>query len=92
MAAVGRDGEVAGLIGEEVAIDFIAGHENRMCACVVGLLRDIIHGVIDNVCHPNWIGCWIGKTRLGGSGTLVISIHVSHFRFCGDRDVAACPL
>ena len=92
MAAVGRDRAPASLIGEEVAIDFIAGHENRMCACVVGLLRDIIHGVIDNVCHPNWLGCWIGKTGLGGLDILAILIHVSHFRFCGDRDVVVCLL
>ncbi len=32
MAAVGCDGEVAGLINEEVAIDFVDGHENKFCA------------------------------------------------------------
>ncbi len=92
MATVGRDGEAASLICEEVAIDFIDGNENKMCACVVGFLRDILHGIIDNVRQPNWLGCWIMKMGLGGSDTLAISIHVSHFRFCGDRDVAACPL
>ncbi len=32
IAAVGYDGEAAGLIGEEVAIDLVDGHENKMCA------------------------------------------------------------
>jgi hypothetical protein len=31
VAAVGCDGEVAGLISEEVAIDLVDGHENKMC-------------------------------------------------------------
>jgi hypothetical protein len=31
MATVGCDGEVASLIGKEVAIDLIDGHENKMC-------------------------------------------------------------
>ncbi len=92
MAAAGPDGEAACLIGEEVAIDFIDGHENKMCVGVVGVLRDILHGVMDNVRHPNWLGFWIGKTGLDGLDTLAILIHVSHFRFCGDRDVAACLL
>ncbi len=92
MAAVGRDGEVACLIGEDVAIDFIDGHENKMFVGVVGFLRDIPHGVINNVRHPNRLGCWSGKTGLGGLDTLAILIHVSHFRFFGDRDVAVYPL
>jgi hypothetical protein len=92
MAAVGRDGEAAGLIGEEVAIDFIDGYETEMCACVMGFLRDILHGVISNVRHPDWLDCWIEKTGLGGFYTLAILIHVSYFSFYGDRDVAACPL
>jgi hypothetical protein len=79
VAAVRRDGKVASLIGEEIAIDFVDGHENEMCACVVGFLRDILHWVINNVWHPNWLGCWIGKTGLGGSDTLAFLIHVSHF-------------
>jgi hypothetical protein len=32
MAAVGYDGEAASLIGKEVAIDLVDGHENKMCA------------------------------------------------------------
>jgi hypothetical protein len=31
MAIVGCDGEAANLISEEVAIDFVYGHENKMC-------------------------------------------------------------
>jgi hypothetical protein len=52
MAVVGRDGEEACLIGAEVANDFIDGHKNKMCAGVVGFLRDVLHGVMDNVRHP----------------------------------------
>ncbi len=78
MAAVGHDGEAAGFIGDENAIDFVDGHENKMCACVLGFPRDIFHGVINAVCHPNWLGSWIGKTELGGLDTLAILIHVSH--------------
>jgi hypothetical protein len=44
MAVVGCDGKVACLIGEEVTIDFIGGHNNKMCVCVVGFLRDILLG------------------------------------------------
>ncbi len=82
VAAVGRDGEAVCLISDEVAIDFIDGHENEMCAGVVGFLRDILHGVVNNVRHPNRLGSWIGKTGLGGLDTLAILIHVSHFRLC----------
>jgi hypothetical protein len=92
VAAVGHDREAACLIGEEVAINFIDGHENKICTGVVGFLRGILHGVVNNVRHPNWLSCWIGKTGLGGLDTLAILIHVFHFRFCGDRHVAACPL
>ncbi len=74
-----RDGKAASLIGEEVTIDYIDGNENKMCACVVGFLRDILHGVIDNVWHPNWLDGWNGKTGLGGLDPLAIFIHVSHF-------------
>ena len=56
MAAVGCDGEAAGLIGEEYIIDFVDGHENKMCASVVWFLRDILHGVIGDVWHLNWLG------------------------------------
>jgi hypothetical protein len=51
MASVGCDGEEAGLIGEEVATDFIDGHENEMCVQVLGFLRDIFHEVIKEVRH-----------------------------------------
>ncbi len=54
MAGDGYDGEAVCLIREEVAIDFIDGYENKVCAGVVGFLRDILHGVIDNVRHPKW--------------------------------------
>ncbi len=43
MTMVGYDGEAAGLIGEEVTIDLVDGHENKKCASVVGFLRDIFH-------------------------------------------------
>ncbi len=87
MAAVGCDGEAAGLIGEEVAIDLVDGHEDKMCARVVGFF----HGVIKMVWHLSWHG-WIGRTGLGGLDTLVILVHVPHLQFCVDRDLAACLL
>jgi hypothetical protein len=52
MAAVGCDWEAACLIFEEVAIGFVDGHENELCAGVVGFLRDILHGVIKDVRNP----------------------------------------
>ncbi len=51
MAAVGCDGEAASLVGEEVAIDLVDDHEDKMCAHIVGFLRDIFHGVIKEVWH-----------------------------------------
>jgi hypothetical protein len=51
LAAVGCDGEVAGLIGEEVSIDFVDGHKNKMCAQVAGFLRNIFHGAIKETGH-----------------------------------------
>jgi hypothetical protein len=51
IAMVGCDGELASLIGEEVAIDLVDGHENKMCVQVVELLRDIFHKVIKEVGH-----------------------------------------
>jgi hypothetical protein len=63
MAAVGRDGEAACLIGEKVAIGFIDDHENKMRAGVVWLLRDILHGIINDVRHT--IGLVVGLGRLG---------------------------
>jgi hypothetical protein len=67
VAAVGHDGEAASLIGEEVAIVLVDGHENEMCVWVMGFLRDIFHGIINDVWHMNRLSCWIGKTfQLGG--------------------------
>jgi hypothetical protein len=51
VAAVGHDGEAAGLISEEVAIDLVDGYENKVCAQVVGFLWDIFHGVREEVWH-----------------------------------------
>jgi hypothetical protein len=92
MATVGRDGEAASFIGEEAAIDFVDGHVNKMCACVVGFLRDILHGFIGDVWHPKWLGSWIEKTGLSGLDSFAILIHMFQFRICGDRDVASCLL
>ncbi len=39
VAAVGCDGEAAGLIGEKVAIDFVDGHELGFTLLFVLLLR-----------------------------------------------------
>jgi hypothetical protein len=83
------DREMACLIGEEVAIVFVDGHEDKVHAGVVRFLRDILHGVIKAVRNLKWHGCWSG---LSGSDSLALLIHVSHFGFCGDRDVTACPL
>jgi hypothetical protein len=49
VAAVGCDREAACLIGEEDAIDFIDGHEDKVSAVIVGFLMDILHsrGCID---------------------------------------------
>jgi hypothetical protein len=81
MAAVRCNGEAAYLIGEEVAIDFIDGHEDKVSAVVVGFLRDILHRVVKAVGNLNWHGCWNG---LSGSDSLALLVHVSHFRICGD--------
>ncbi len=56
---------------------------------VVGFLRDILHGVIEDVRNPKWLGYLSG---LSGSDFLATLIHVAHFGFCGDRDVMACLL
>jgi hypothetical protein len=56
-AVVGCDGEPACLISEEVTIGFIDGHEQEVCSGVKGFLRDILHGVIEDVRHPKWLGC-----------------------------------
>ncbi len=79
MVAVGCYGEAANLIGKEVAIDFVDGHENKMCAIVVGFWRDIFHGVIEEVGHRYWVGSWIGRTGLDGSDPLPILVHVTLF-------------
>jgi hypothetical protein len=49
VTAVECDGKAASLIGEDVVIDFVDGHENEMYARVAGFLRDIFHGVIKEV-------------------------------------------
>jgi hypothetical protein len=89
MAAIGCDRKGACQISEEVAIDFVDGHKNKVSAVVVGFLRDILHGVIKDVRNLKWLGCWSG---LSGLDSLALMIHVSHFGFCGDRDVMVCPL
>jgi hypothetical protein len=89
MAAVGCDRETACMIGEEVAIDSIDGHEDEVRAGVLGFLRDILHGFIEAVMNLKWHGCWSG---LSGLDSLALLIHVSHFGFCGNRDVTACLL
>jgi hypothetical protein len=60
VAMVGCDREAACLMSEEVAIDFIDGHENKVSVGVVGFLRNILHGVIEDVRNPKWHGCWSG--------------------------------
>jgi hypothetical protein len=74
-------------MGEEVAIDFVDGHEDEVPVGIVGFLRDILHGVIKAVRNLKWHGCWSG---LSGLDSLALLIHVSHFGFCGDRDVMVC--
>jgi hypothetical protein len=51
---------MACLIGEEVVINFVDGHEDKVLASVVGFLRDILHGVIKVVSNLKWHGCWSG--------------------------------
>jgi hypothetical protein len=80
---------VAYLIGEEVAIGFMDGHEDKVYVGIVGFLRDILHRVVEDVGNLKWHSCWSGLSRLD---PLALLIHVSHFGFCGDRDVMACPL
>jgi hypothetical protein len=80
---------MACLIGEEVAIDFVDGHEDEVHAGIVGFLRDICHGVIKAVRNLKRHGCW---SELSGSDSFALLIHVSYFGFCGDRDVTARPL
>jgi hypothetical protein len=89
VAAVGCDRETACLISEEVAIDFVGGHEDEVHVGIVGFLRNIFHGVIKAARNLKWHGCW---SRLSGVDSLALLIHVSHFGFCGDRDMMACWL
>ncbi len=77
------------MIGEGVVIDFVDGQEDKVSAGVAGFLRDILHKVLEDVRNLKWHGCWSG---LSGLDSLALLIHVSHFGFCGDRDVMACPL
>ncbi len=69
------------MIGEEVAIDFIDGHEDKVSAGVAGFLRDILHRVVKAFENLKWHGCW---SRLSGSDSLALLVHVSNFGFCGD--------
>jgi hypothetical protein len=46
------------LICEEIAVDFIYVHKNEVCAGVVGFLRDVLHGVIEDVRKLKWLGSW----------------------------------
>jgi hypothetical protein len=62
--------------------------KTNVCGCF-GVPEGHPLWVINNIRHPNWLGSWNGNTGLGGSDVLVILIHVSHFRFFGDRDVTA---
>ncbi len=72
---------MACLIGEEVAIDFIDGHEDKVSAGTVGFLRDILHRAIKAVGNLKRHGCW---SELSGLDSLALLVHVSHFGFCGD--------
>jgi hypothetical protein len=83
------DREPACLISEEVAIDFVDSHEDKVSVGIVGFLRYILHGVIKDVRNLKWHNCWRG---LSGLNSLALLIHVSHFIFCGDRYVMACLL
>ncbi len=86
------NGEAASLISKEVAIDFLGGHENKMCAQVAEFLMDIFHGVIEEVGHGYWNGGLIRGTGLGGSDPLPMLVHVTIFLICGDGDVVVCLL
>jgi hypothetical protein len=55
---------VAGLISEEVAIELVDGHKNKMHVQVVGFLRDIFHGVIKVVWYSYWLLGFIAKLQL----------------------------
>jgi hypothetical protein len=72
MATVRCDREVACLISEEVAIDFVDGHEDEVSAGVVGFLRDILHRVVKDAGNLMWHGCWSG---LSGLDSLALLIH-----------------
>jgi hypothetical protein len=65
---------VACLIGKEVAIDFIDGHEDKVSAGIVGFLRDILHRVIEAVGNLKWHGCWSGLSGLDSLALLVVRI------------------
>jgi hypothetical protein len=89
MAVVGYDGKLACLIGEEVAFDFVDGHEN---ARVVGFFGDILHWLVNEVGHGYRAGCWSERSGLCGSNTLPVLVHETLLQFCGDGDVAESPL
>ena len=48
------------MIGEEVAIEFVDGHEDKVSASIVGFLRDILHRFVKDVRNLKWHGCWSG--------------------------------
>jgi hypothetical protein len=75
------DVEAACLIGEEVAIDFIDGHEDKVSAGIVGFLKGILHRVLEAFRNLKWHGCWSG---LSGLDSLALLVQVCHFGFCGD--------
>jgi hypothetical protein len=69
---VGCDGEVVGLIGEEVAIDLVDGHEDKKCMSCGVLERHLPWGhqrglalVLAQLDWEEWVG-WIG--HLGNFG------------------------
>jgi hypothetical protein len=73
---------MACLIDEEVAGDFIDGHENKTSACVLGFLRDFLHGVVEDSRTLKWLSWWSG---FSGLDSLALLIHVSHFRLWRQR-------
>ncbi len=50
--------EAVCLIGKEVVIDFVDGHEDKVSAGVVGFLREIVHRVVEDVRNLRWHSCW----------------------------------
>ncbi len=44
------------MVGEEVAIDFVDGHEDKVSAGM-GFLTDILHRVVKDVGNLKWHSC-----------------------------------